>query len=62
MTTETYSVQTIRDYLLGQLPESETERLDELTITDDQCAERVRAVEHDLVDAFARGELAGVVL
>src|SRR5688500_5080039 len=62
MTTETYSVQTIRDYLLGQLPESETERLDELTITDDQCAERVRAVEHDLVDAFARGELAGVGL
>ena len=62
MTTETYSVQTIRDYLLGQLPESETERLDELTITDDECAERVRAVEHDLVDAFARGELTGIVL
>ena len=62
MTTETYSDQTIRDYLLGQLPESESERLDELSITDDECAERVRAVEHDLVDAFARGELAGVVL
>ena len=62
MTTETYSVQTIRDYLLGQLPESETERLDELSITDDECAERIRAVEHDLVDAFARGELQGVVL
>ena len=59
MTTETSSVQTIRDYLLGQLPESETERLDELSITDDECAERIRAVEHDLVDAFARGELAG---
>ena len=62
MTTETYSVQTIRDYLLGQLPESESERLDELSITDDECAERIRAVEHDLVDAFARGELEGVVL
>jgi hypothetical protein len=62
MTTETYSVQTIRDYLLGQLPESETERLDELSITDDECAERIRAVEHDLADAFARGELEGVVL
>jgi hypothetical protein len=47
---------------LGQLPESETERLDELSITDDECAERIRAVEHDLVDAFARGELEGVVL
>ena len=62
MTSETYSDQTIRDYLLGQLPESESERLDELSITDDECAERVRAVEHDLVDAYARGELAGAVL
>jgi anti-sigma factor RsiW len=62
MTTETYSVQTIRAYLLGQLPEAETEQLDELSITDDECAERIRAVEHDLVDAFARGELQGVVL
>ena len=62
MTTETPSVETIRDYLLGQLPESESERLDELSITDDECAERVRAVEHDLIDAFARGELEGAVL
>jgi hypothetical protein len=62
MTTETYSDQTIRAYLLGQLPEAETERLDELSITDDECAERIRAVEHDLVDAFARGELEGVAL
>jgi hypothetical protein len=62
MTTETYSVQTIRAYLLGELSESETERLDELTVTDGGYAERVRAVEHDLVDAFARGELEGVVL
>lgn len=60
--TETYSVQTLRDYLLGQLPESESERLDELSITDDECAERIRAVEHDLIDAFARGELEGAVL
>jgi hypothetical protein len=62
MTTETHSDQTIRGYLLGQLPESETERLDELSITDDECALRIRSVEHDLVDAFARGELKGVVL
>jgi len=62
MTTEAHSDQTIRGYLLGQLPEAETERLDELSITDDECALRIRAVEHDLVDAFARGELEGVVL
>ena len=62
MTTETSSVETIRAYLLGQLPEPESERLDELSITDGECAERIRAVELDLVDAFARGELHGVVL
>jgi hypothetical protein len=62
MTTEKYSVQTLRDYLLGQLPEPEAERLGELSIIDDECAERISAVEHDLVDAFARGELHGVVL
>ena len=60
--TQPDSVQTIRDYLLGRLPESEAERLDELAITDDGYAERVRAVEYDLVDAFARGELDGIVL
>jgi hypothetical protein len=62
MTTENYSVQTLRDYLCGLLPEPESERLDELSITDDECAERLRAVEHDLVDGFARGELQGAVL
>jgi hypothetical protein len=62
MKNHTYSVQTIREYLLGQLPESETERLDELSITDDECAELVRAVEHDLTDASARGELGGADL
>jgi hypothetical protein len=62
MTTEKYSVQTLRDYLLGRLPEPETERLDELSIADDECAERLRAAEHDLVDAFVRGELQGIDL
>ena len=62
MTTENYSVQTLRDYLLGQLSEPEAERLDELSIVDDVCAERIRIVEFDLVDAFARGELRGEVL
>src|SRR5688572_30368058 len=57
MENHTYSIETIRAYLLGQLPESETERLDALSITDEECAELVRAVEHDLADAFARGEL-----
>jgi len=59
MTNHTHSIQTIRDYVLGRLSEAETERLDELSITDDECAERIRAVEHDLADAYARGELHG---
>jgi len=45
-------------YLVGALPEAETERLDELSLTDDSFAERLRAAENDLVDAYARGELS----
>jgi len=44
-------------YILGDLPESESERLDELSLTDDGFVERLRATENDLVDAYARGEL-----
>jgi hypothetical protein len=61
MTTEV-SVRTIRDYLLGQLPATEAERLDELSIADDTVAEQISAAEHDLVDAYVRGELRGAVL
>jgi hypothetical protein len=45
------------DYLLGNLAESEAERLDQLSITDQEFGERLRAVENDLVDAYVRGEL-----
>jgi len=62
MTNDAYPVAVIRKYLLGQLPESETERLDEQSIADDECAELVRAVEYDLADAFVRGELHGTEL
>src|SRR5688572_32991439 len=43
-------------YLLGDLPEEENERLDERSITDSAFAQRLRAVENDLVDRYARGE------
>jgi len=43
-------------YLLGDLPEEESERLDERSITDSAFAQRLRAVENDLVDRYARGE------
>ena len=49
-------------YLLGLLPEGDAERLDELSITDDDVAGRLRIVEDDLVDAYVSGELAGELL
>ena len=49
-------------YLLGALPEDETNRLDELSIVDDDLAERLRGLEDDLVDAYASGALKGATL
>jgi hypothetical protein len=49
-------------YILGLLPESETERLDEASIADDEIAGRLRIVEDDLVDAYVRGNLDGETL
>jgi hypothetical protein len=49
-------------YILGLLPESETERLDEASIADDEMAERLRIVEDDLIDAYVRGNLEGETL
>jgi hypothetical protein len=49
-------------YLLGALPDHETERLDELSVADDDFAIRLRATEHDLVDAYVTGELYGETL
>ena len=48
----------LRQYLLGALPEAEAERLHELSITDEEFARRLDAVENDLVDAYVRGELS----
>ena len=45
------------DYLLGRLPPPDAERLDEASVVDDDCAARLRVVEDDLVDAYARGTL-----
>lgn len=54
--------QTLLRYLVGRVPEEEAERLDELSVVDEEVAHRIRAVEHDLVDAYANGELTGDVL
>ena len=49
-------------YLLGTLPEEEAERLDALSVADDAFALRLLAIENDLIDAYARGELSGETL
>jgi hypothetical protein len=52
----------ITQYLLGSLSPEETERLDELSLTDDEFAMRLQVVEDELVDAYVRGELNGQTL
>jgi hypothetical protein len=49
-------------YLLGTLPAEEAERLDELSVTDDDFAWRLRETEDDLLDAYVRSELSGKTL
>jgi hypothetical protein len=54
-----YDDQLLTRYLLGALPAEETERLDELSIIDEEMAARLSAVEYDLVDTYVRGETRG---
>jgi hypothetical protein len=54
-----YDDQLVVQYLLGSVCGEDAARLDELSIANDEFAERLRAVEDDLVDAFVRGELSG---
>lgn len=46
-------------YLLGQLPESEIQRLTALRETDENFRQRVQIVEDDLIDCFSKGQLQG---
>jgi hypothetical protein len=48
---------TLVRYLLGSLPEEESQHLDERSIADDDFAERLKAIETDLIDAYVAGEL-----
>lgn len=57
--TETPNDERLTRYLLGSLPAEEAERLDELSVTDDDFAARLSAAENDLVDAFVSGQLSG---
>lgn len=59
MSKQTYNDQTITRYLLGSLPEVEAEHYDELSFTDDEFAESLKAAEKDLIDAYTENELTG---
>src|SRR5215469_12960376 len=52
-----YDDQLLTQYLLGALPAEQTERLDELSIANDDFALRLAQVENNLVDDFVRGNL-----
>src|SRR2546428_12517365 len=62
MSSEQHDPQFLTQSLLGSLADTEAERLDELSITDDEVAWRLTAAENDLVDAYVRGELSGEAL
>jgi len=58
MNKQFYTAETIVQYLLGSLPQAQTEQFDELSVTDDQFAAALGVAEKDLVDAYLQGELA----
>jgi hypothetical protein len=57
-----YAEDLLIRYLLGSLPPEESERLDELSIADDEFAWLLNAVESDLMDSFLTDELSGETL
>lgn len=62
MSNSTDQNQVITHYLLGSLPEGESERLDELSVTSQEFADSLSATEKDLIDAYVQGELSGTML
>lgn len=57
-----YDDRLLTQYLLGGLPDEDADQVDELSVTNDEVAWRLRDVENDLVDAYVRGELSGDTL
>jgi hypothetical protein len=61
MKERSYNRQLLKDYLFSALAAEETERLDELSFTDERFVQELRAVEDDLVDAYVRDELGSTL-
>jgi hypothetical protein len=49
-------------YLIGGMSDEDVEMVDELSVADAELEARLRAVEHDLVDAYVNRELTGETL
>ena len=62
MKNQEYDDEILTRFLLGGLPEQIAERLDELSIADDEVAARLQLIENDLVDAYVGGEMSGSTL
>lgn len=58
MSDPNHNKQGINSYLLGTLSEVETERLDELSIADDDFAAALSVAEKELVDSYVQRELS----
>src|SRR6185295_17850396 len=52
----------IARYLLGELSDDEQIQVEERAFSDHDYLEHIRAVEKDLIDEYARGELTGTEL
>jgi len=62
MNGKSYDLEELRSYLLGSASPSETEQMDELSITDSEFADLIGAAEKDLIDSYVQGELRSDVL
>lgn len=59
MKIEEISNKTLRDFLTGTLDEATTDKLDELSITNREFADRLAVEQYELVDDWVAGRLEG---
>src|SRR5215467_3063202 len=58
----TYPDELLTRYLLGDRPADQSERVDELSVTDEELACRLDRIENELVDAYVAEQLKGDTL
>ncbi len=62
MNEDIFNREKIETYLLGASPEAEAERFDEMSFTDDDFADALKAAEADLIDRYVNNDLRGATL